>query len=311
MRRGVLMGALVAIVVTSLVPAAAAAGKGDEKKRKGKASAARLRPFPSCDSVVDYGDAKARRIYGPDYQPKSMPSYYPSSPEGAAVPVSGPAGGKKKSGGETDFSTTNVQEVDVDEPDIVKTDGNTIFAIGGNSLHAISARPTEPQLLDSLPLKGWNHELLLVGNRLLLIFQMREIPESIEPPEVPDPAPPPSRWSGSSEPAHPDARTITVLKEVDVSNPGALEVVKTEEVDGRYVSARLTGDEARVVVSTPPAARIAPQSSLRSRLGGWVPYSKFTDHRTSASARGPLLDDCSEVAHPTKFSGLDMLSVLT
>ena len=36
------------------------------------------------------------------------------------------------------YSTTNDQEQGVDEPDIVKTDGSTIFAVSGNTLEAVS-----------------------------------------------------------------------------------------------------------------------------------------------------------------------------
>ena len=283
-------------------------------KKKGKrklARAAKLLPFGGCESVADYGDAEARRVFGNSYRPKEL-APYPVQREGTlASPVSGQANRGAAEDGGTDFSTTNVQETDVDEPDIVKTNGRTIFAIGGNSLNAVDARSPNAPLLGSLRLQGWGHQLLLAGSRLLVISEKLELPESIEPPPLPDPPPPPSRWTGSEEPLHPDAEPVTVLSEIDVSDPRAMRLVRSEEVDGHNISARLTGDQIRVVITTPPAATIAPDSSLRSKVAGWVPYFKLTDWQSGETTRGPVLDSCSEVTHPTNFSGLNMLSVLT
>ena len=39
-----------------------------------------------------------------------------------------------------DSSTTNVQEAGVDEPDIVKTDDGTVFAVVDDALRSIDAR---------------------------------------------------------------------------------------------------------------------------------------------------------------------------
>ena len=67
-----------------------------------------------------------------------------------------------------DFSGTNVQEEGVDEPDIVKTDGNTLYAVANGKLNAVDVRTAKPQLLDTLKLDpGRSYELLLHGDRLL------------------------------------------------------------------------------------------------------------------------------------------------
>ena len=39
-----------------------------------------------------------------------------------------------------DFSGTNVQEIGVDEPDVIKTDGRRIFAVTDRTLRVIDAR---------------------------------------------------------------------------------------------------------------------------------------------------------------------------
>ena len=40
----------------------------------------------------------------------------------------------------------------------------------------------------------------------------------------------------------------TVIAEIDISDPSALELIRTQEVEGRYESARLIDGTARVVV---------------------------------------------------------------
>ena len=59
-----------------------------------------------------------------------------------------------------DNSTTNVQEQGVDEPDVAKSRGSTIFAVAGDQLHAIDAGGAAPTLLASLPVEGYGHQLL-------------------------------------------------------------------------------------------------------------------------------------------------------
>src|SRR5439155_7800886 len=71
----------------------------------------------------------------------------------------------------TTFSTTNNQEAGVDEPDIVKTDGSTIFTISGNTLFALAVTGGEPRLVGSLVLggAGYGGQLFLHGDRLIVI----------------------------------------------------------------------------------------------------------------------------------------------
>ena len=115
-----------------------------------------------------------------------------------------------------------------------------IFAVAGGQLHAIDA--DGPSLLSSLPLEGYAHELLLHGSRLLVISQHEAGGVGIEP----GPGPVPAQ-------AYPPA-PVTRLTEVDVSDPAKLTVVRTQRVRGLFVSARLTGAIARVVVTSPPRA---------------------------------------------------------
>ena len=71
---------------------------------------------------------------------------------------------------------------------------------------------------DVVHLPGYGGELLIAGNRALAISS-----------------------GGSGD---------TVLSEVDVADPAHLRIVRTLSVDGQYVSARLHGHTARVVISS-------------------------------------------------------------
>ena len=63
--------------------------------------------------------------------------------ERAAAPVAG-----------VDYSTTNVQEQGVDEPDIVKTDGEKIVALANGKLRVVVLGKDKPDLEASLAVEG-------------------------------------------------------------------------------------------------------------------------------------------------------------
>ncbi len=151
----------------------------------GAASKRALRAFKSCPQLLSYARAHGKTAVGTGWvptpftvgaeQPSRVPKSSGNTKGGPVTPTTSEdqAGAPQASGGEgtsTDFSTTNVQEQGVDEPDIVKTDGQTIFAVVNGTLHAIDARGAEPKLLDTLALdEGYGHELLLHGDRLLVV----------------------------------------------------------------------------------------------------------------------------------------------
>src|SRR6185312_15500309 len=120
-----------------------------------------------------------------------------------------------------------VQEEGVDEPDMVKTDGNTLYALANGKVNAVDVSSAKPRLLDSLALDpGQSHELLLHGNRLLVLSRGGYWAE-----------PMPAMASRMM----PYAPARSALAEIDVSNPNALRLVRTLTLDGAYVAARLVG----------------------------------------------------------------------
>src|SRR4051812_8842445 len=105
---------------------------------------ARPRAFASCASLVGYAQRHFADTHGVASRPviaigAPVPSAHPSRPtEGAAPQASAPTSA------DTSFSTTNVQEEGVDEPDLVKTDGKTVFALAGTRLNAVSVTGGAP-----------------------------------------------------------------------------------------------------------------------------------------------------------------------
>ena len=285
--RALAVATALALGATATAPAAANSAAGKRSSRSVKKL--RLVAFDDCSELVAYARRHADRV---------ATGYAPGGPvdfEGITAPT--PTGGGSEDSTQAappaapttttgDSSTTNVQEQGVDEPDAVKTDGDTIFAIADGDLHAVDARSPQPRLLSTLPLDGQGEQLLVHGDRLLVV----------------------GTKFADSEGYY---RPISVLTEVDISDPSALKMIRTELVQGRYVSARLTGDTARIVVTSPPAT-FAPGApdSLERRVAGWVPKSAVIDRRNGRTRRRSLVG-CRAVRHPRAFSGLDMLTVLT
>ena len=232
-----------------------------------------------------------------------MPVALAAAETRAAAPVQG-----------VDFSGTNVQEEGVDEPDMVKTDGTTLFAIANGKLNAVDVSEAKPRLLDSLQLENGAGELLLHRNRLLVLsnggYWIQPLPamaRSIAP------------W----QPAK------SVLAEIDVSDPKKLRLVRTLELDGSYVAARLVGGTVRIVAAAqvpselpfaPPASQTqealaAAKAKNRSvvassRATSWLPSYRIKRAGAKAGKERPLVQ-CRHVSRPPEFSGFGMLTVLT
>ena len=302
MRRKVALVLALAALVAAPVPAAAVPSRADtakagaaKAKAKSKRSKARLKAFRSCAGLVRYGRRYAGRGAGaapPQLGPtvsQPVPPAPPAPPgaPGLAAPVAAPVGEG------TGTSPTNVQEPGVDEPDIVKASGSRIFTVVNGHLHALDARG--PRLLGSLALEGSAHELLLRRGRLLVVSREYASLSFPGPGPVAALAPVPGPAS-------------TLLTEVDVSNPSAMRIVRTERVPGAYLTARLSGASARVVISSPPAAYSEP--GARGRLAGFMPSYTLVDRRRNRRVRRRIVA-CRSVRRPPVFSGLDMLSVLT
>ena len=218
--------------------------------------------------------------------------------ERAAAPVAG-----------VDYSTTNVQEQGVDEPDIVKTDGEKIVALAQGKLRVVVLRKDKPDLVASLAVEG----------------------ASVAPA---------ARRSRRRRLAHVRPETAACGREVDRADADEDRPDRCRPLDAEPASSREDA-HARRVVSRRPPHRVEPprrphlrrpsSSSLRaspgltaeraavernrvkirsSRARDWLPTYTLRNRRTGVEKTAPLLG-CSHVARPSRFSGLGVLSVVT
>ena len=94
-----------------------------------------LQPFDSCDTYLAYVQQQALEMVGPygldtGYGPPTMLAAEDAAGEAAgraAAPTTAAPQADAAGGGRT--SPTNVKEVGVDEPDILKSDGRRIVAL--------------------------------------------------------------------------------------------------------------------------------------------------------------------------------------
>lgn len=224
------------------------------------------------------------------------------------------AGAREEQGGR-DVSEANVQEAGVGEPDVVATDGELMVVVVDQSLRTLDvSNPAAPALLSSTPLDGWDAEVLLHGDRLLVI-ERTGVEASPLARQFED-----ARLAGLGM----DATTIT---QYDVSDPSAPRAERAWSTAGSYLSARMVDGVVRIVVQGGPAhtlpfvypatpgAEAAAEEANRavveaSTLEDWVPTLVTTD------ADGDVVDDspiapCDRLHRPSTFSGVGMVTVLT
>ena len=130
-----------------LAAAAAVALAGTSARSAPQAAKPKLTSFGTCGQLLGYAKGQAKRFVGPYGS-----AVRPPAPTETLPPVS-PRRGRRAPVQGVDFSGTNVQEEGVDEPDLVKTDGNTLFAVANGKLRAVDVAGAKPRLLDSLALE--------------------------------------------------------------------------------------------------------------------------------------------------------------
>lgn len=277
-----------------------------------------LARFDSCHAFLGQVRRRAMDIVGP-YGLGPGPVMYRApvaeGGRGATTPsVAAPVAG-------TDFSDTNVQEAGVDEPDIVKTDGRTIFSLANGRLESVDVTGGAPRFLAGLDLPDmYASGLILVGDRLLVLGDAGgggAVPLGGDVVV--------SRPAGALVP---NWTPSTVIVQLDVADPAHPRVVARMRVDGSLVSARRTADTVRVVLSSSPtrlplvmsagaegpsvrsATRVNRRIVARVNASAWLPRLTLRDVAAKRTVRRAAVG-CRSVSRPTEFAGLGMIDVLT
>ncbi len=291
----------------------ASTGGGSVKPPQVVLASNALVAFDACDTFLDYVILHAVDMVGP--YGLDDPTIYPwfggglrALDEAAVVTQAAAADSSVPN-----YSSTNVQVIGVDEPDIVKTDGKRIVVLSEGNLIIADVTGDEPEVTGRLNVANHSiQSMFLSGDRVLMFG---------------------SQWSTFQPLVESDAEfapvyqtpTIQII-EVDISDDP--EIVRTMSIDGRFLSGRMVGDSVRLVMTSGPvgfewsypsgsglrAERKAVEENRdiirNSEPDNWIPYYVITDADGDVTNEG-ILFDCERASHPEEFSGLNMLSVLT
>jgi len=159
----------------------------------------------------------------------------------------------------TDYSTTNIQVAGVDEADIVKTDGGYIYLVSGNRTIIVKAYPPEQaQVLSEIELEGTVAGIFINGDRLVVFEE--------DTPYYPYND---IRWGPTGEFYMPlIISPKTSIKVYDVSDRENPRLQRELSADGQYVSSRMIGDYAYVVINEPVYEQEDELNLPRIYLGG-------------------------------------------
>jgi uncharacterized secreted protein with C-terminal beta-propeller domain len=293
--------ALAALVGLAAALALGAGGGGD--RPSASAAAARKAPpltrFASCRGFLAHVRARARAVTARATVVAPPVAALAPGAEGDRAAVAAPQAG-------VDYSGTNVQEAGVDEPDLVKTDGRTVFAVAGGRVEVVDVTGPAPRRIAALALDNLSPSgLLLLGDHLVVLG------DSGAPAPVGGPVAVDAPVARAQDVAAPVVLTRTVLAQVDVSEPSRPRVLARMAVDGSLVAARRTGGTVRAVIaSTPGPIALGRREALRAGAGAWLPRITVREAAARRTARRAAVG-CRSVSRPATFSGLGMLTVLT
>lgn len=274
----------------------------------------RLVAFDACEPFLDYVIGHAVDLVGP-YGLDDGFGFWPGGGfrGGVDATLAAEAAAADDGAATPAFSETNVQVEGVDEPDMVKTDGNRIVVMSQGQLVVVDVTGDEPVETGRLTLRDLSAQRLFLNGDKVLLFG--------------------SVWNHGPIPLLEDGvvgpRTVTpVVQIIEVDITDTPDVVRTMTIDGALISGRMIDDAVRLVLTSFPVGfdwQYPSGSGLRaereaieanreivrnSTEDNWIPYYVVADGDGRVTAEGTLFD-CERAAHPREFSGLNMLSVLT
>lgn len=136
--------------------------------------------------------------------------------------------GSDDSSGNTpsDYSTTNVQETNVDEPDMVKTDGNYVYVLDNGTLSIVKSWPAEQaEVVGQIELGSHSEKMFLFDDRIALYSTDWVMDEA-----------------GGG-------RTQTIVRLIDISDRQEPTLISEKALDGDFVSARMIDSDVYTVLS--------------------------------------------------------------
>ena len=138
-----------------------------------------------------------------------------------------------------DYSTTNVQVENVDEPDYLKNDGKYVYIVSQNTLSIIDAYPAESAKLVlkiALDIESQYIQNMFLNDDRLVIFYNGQSQDEIIP-----------QFDFIPRPSY---NPVTHALIVDVTDKEKPEILKDYTIDGHFRDARMIGDYAYFVTNS-------------------------------------------------------------
>lgn len=263
------------------------------------------------DSIAELAINQVRRRFTEGHF--GGPIFLRSATTEAATPAPAPA-----------HSETNTQVIGVDEADIIKTNGNYIYAIAGRQLRVFKSWPAADTTLETaVDIEGWPRELFLDEQAgRLIVFSGVQSDTWFPGPVLPIARIAPIWWQ-------PDAYTKVTVFDVVGGTP---RMTSETLIAGQYQSARRIGDSVRLVQrrqlkwpqiqyypenvewnsaefdrAMDELEETAVQTIERRPLADWLPVS----YRVVNGQRRPIQIDCTDFEVQTSGDELGLTSVVT
>ena len=216
-----------------------------------------------------------------------------------AAPTKAPA---TDSSSDADFapipgtSTTNTQETNVDEGDIVETDGRFVYSIIDHRIRSVDLDNAE--LLSEIDLPQGDSQMVLAGNQLLVATMT---------------------WTSTAD---------TIISNFDISD-GVLTLNRRDHLEGSLVSVRAVNGRVHVVMNSSFLHRVdfvSPRDGSQDSLDAaekrnievvnalavedFVPRT-FEEGPKGTWGTKSTAVDCENLGHPSSFSGWGVTWVAT
>lgn len=167
------------------------------------------------------------------------------------------------------FSKTNVQVSNVDEADIVKTDGEYIYYISEQKVYIIKADNLE--ILSKIEIEEKNEkfypkELYIKENRLVILGDSKELTEEKKRRNIEEMIDTSLIYSNNM------AKALTY----DVSNKSNIKLIRTVGLDGNYVQSRRIGDNIYFISNKTPHYDIKMEEN---NLLPWIKDTNITQEK--------------------------------
>ena len=251
--------------------------------------------FNDCNAVLDWTKAEMLKRVGP-YGLETYPYMYASWRSGGfegdmAASTEAPAA-EDSSGADFEpmpgTSTTNTQETNVDEGDIVETDGRYVYSIIDNRVRSVDI--DNAVLLSEIDLPQGDSQMVLTGDHLVVATMT---------------------WTSVAD---------TIISKFAITD-GSLELTRRDHLEGTLVSVRAVSGQVHIVLNSSFLNRVAfvsPRDGSQDSLDAAekkntevVNALSIDDFVPRTFEEGPMgtwgtkssAIDCAKLGHPSQFSG--------